>query len=122
MKKLVCIILALLIIFSAVSCKSIDDVVENSPEIDTDVENKTENKDGDESDAEDTEELSKATDGNLNNGDLNNNDNSNNDNSNDDVKVEESEQHTHQYEKVVTEPTEDSEGYTTNTSRAETVI
>ena len=120
MKKLVCIILALLIIFSAVSCKSIDDVVENSPEIDTGVENKTENKDGDESDAEDTEELSKATDGDLNNGNSNNNDNSNNDNSNndnsnDDVKVEESEQHTHKYEKAVTEPTEDSEGYTTNT-------
>ena len=44
MKKLVCIILALLIIFSAVSCKSIDDVVENSPEIDTGVENKPRTK------------------------------------------------------------------------------
>ena len=40
---------------------------------------------------------------------------SNNDTSKDDGEVDVPEPHTHKYEKAVTEPTEDSEGYTTNT-------
>lgn len=40
---------------------------------------------------------------------------SNNDTSKDDGKTDASEPHTHKYERVITEPTETSEGYTTNT-------